>query len=64
MYFSWMTPLVTLGFKRPLEQADLSKLHPSDDPKKLYSLFLAAWSKELEKSDPSLFMALLKVAHF
>jgi ABC-type multidrug transport system fused ATPase/permease subunit len=59
-YFAWMTPLVYLGYTRPLEQDDLEKLHPSDDPTHLNKLFQEAWSEQLKKDEPSLFLALVK----
>jgi ATP-binding cassette, subfamily C (CFTR/MRP), member 1 len=59
-YFDWMTPMVYLGFKRPLEQDDLEQLHPTDDPTHLNNLFDKAWKEELKKPEPSLFIALVK----
>ena len=32
MYFTWLTPLVTKGYRTPLTESDLWKLHFSDDP--------------------------------
>jgi hypothetical protein len=63
-FFSWMTPLVRLGWSRPLVQEDLAHLHPSDDPTRLNLLFRDAWGAQLEKSEasgkpPSLLRALV-----
>jgi len=58
-YFAWMTPLVYLGYARPLEQDDLEKLHPTDDPTHLNKLFEKAWGDQLKKDHPSLFLALV-----
>jgi len=44
---------VLLGYARPLEQHDLEKLHPSDDPAFVSELFKTAWNKELEKEAQS-----------
>ena len=67
-YFAWVTPLVNLGFKRPLEQADLAKLHPSDDPTRLNAALQAAWAAEVNRAGaggrPSLFRALASAFGF
>lgn len=50
-YFSWMTPLVVLGFTRPLEQTDLAHLHSSDDPVQLNKQFRDAWQAQVSAAD-------------
>ena len=39
LYFLWMTPLVRLGYKRPLDETDLWRLHPTDEPTHLQAVF-------------------------
>jgi len=59
-YFLWMTPMVTLGSKKPLEENNLWRLHPSDHPVHLYDLFRTEWRREQTKARPSLFMSLFR----
>ncbi|KAL7747342.1 Transporter of the ATP-binding cassette (ABC) [Sorochytrium milnesiophthora] len=40
--FSWMSPLLALGFKRPLEPADLWQLSPFDDSRRSQAAFVKA----------------------
>lgn len=53
-YFSWMTPLVVLGWLRPLEQRDLAHLHASDDPTRLNQQFRDAWQAQVDAAEARL----------
>lgn len=44
--FSWLSPLVALGYKRPLEQEDLFPLGRDDQSKHISDTFAVAWAKE------------------
>lgn len=56
--FSWMTPLMKLGFKRPLVDSDIWQLDEWDQAEVLYNDFQLCWEKELTKSKPWLLRAI------
>eukprot|EP00210_Caulerpa_lentillifera_P008090 g7724.t1 len=67
--FSWMSPLLRQGYKRPLEFDDIWSLDYPDHSRKLSSDFQRHWTKELELGkgrgskrwdNPNLFRALKK----
>ncbi|XP_019082613.1 PREDICTED: ABC transporter C family member 8-like [Camelina sativa] len=41
--FSWMNPLLSLGFKRPLSREDIPSVVPEDEAELAYSKFSQAW---------------------
>jgi hypothetical protein len=45
--FTWLTPLMVLGFKRPLEEADVPPLAAADTASHLFFAFRREWQKEL-----------------
>ena len=48
--FSWLNPIITLGYKRPLEEEDLWKLSKGDQAEELTRRFNVHWDKELARS--------------
>ncbi|OQR88954.1 ATP-binding Cassette (ABC) Superfamily, partial [Thraustotheca clavata] len=60
VFFSWLTPLLDLGNKRPLEFNDLYQLNPNDQAVNVSSSFQQYWEQELGKSTPRLWRALAK----
>lgn len=58
--FSWMTPMMKFGYKNYLTQDDLWNLRRRDTTRVTLDDLNHAWEKELEKSTPSLWMALFK----
>ncbi|KAI7899459.1 multi drug resistance-associated protein MRP [Cokeromyces recurvatus] len=58
--FSWMTPLMQLGYKSPLVMDDLWNLRHDDETAVISQKFQKNWNKELQKEKPSLFRALFK----
>ncbi|KAF2005508.1 multidrug resistance-associated protein 1 [Amniculicola lignicola CBS 123094] len=57
--FSWMTPMMKKGYKTYLTQDDLWNLRKRDSTKATSSTFEEAWSYEMEKKHPSLWLAIL-----
>ncbi|KAI8975515.1 multi drug resistance-associated protein MRP [Mycotypha africana] len=57
--FSWMTPLMRLGYKHPLTMDDLWNLKSDDQSVNVGAEFQKNWQKELKKSKPSLLRALV-----
>ena len=47
--FWWITPLMVLGFKKPLTQEDLWALNPKDEAGYVSEQFEEAWDEELKK---------------
>lgn len=58
--FGWMTPLMKYGYKNYLTQDDLWNLRQRDTTRVTGGLLEHAWSIELEKKKPSLWIALFR----
>ncbi len=58
--FAWMTPLMKHGYREYLTEDDLWNLRSSDQSSTTGAQFQHAWSKELEKKRPSLWVALFR----
>ncbi|KAF1798871.1 P-loop containing nucleoside triphosphate hydrolase protein [Mucor lusitanicus] len=58
--FSWMTPLMRLGYQKPLTMDDLWNLKSDDQSAVVGVKFQENWQKELNKAKPSLLRALVK----
>lgn len=56
--FSWMTPLMKLGYKQPLMMDDLWNLKPEDQAAVISERFEQNWDLEMKKKNPSLLRAL------
>ncbi|KAJ1654449.1 hypothetical protein IWQ61_005620 [Dispira simplex] len=54
----WFNPLLALGYKRPLEDADLYKLRPQDSASYVLERFYMGWEKQRDKPRPALWKAL------
>ncbi|OAD00212.1 hypothetical protein MUCCIDRAFT_166009 [Mucor lusitanicus CBS 277.49] len=57
--FSWMTPLMQLGYKTPLVMEDLWNLKHEDEAQVVAKRFQKHWKREMDKEKPSLFRALV-----
>ncbi|CAK4317702.1 unnamed protein product [Aphanomyces euteiches] len=60
IFFSWLTPLLDLGNKRPLEFSDLYQLNLDDRAVHISKTFKKHWNVEMMKSKPRLWLALAK----
>ncbi|KAL2818465.1 P-loop containing nucleoside triphosphate hydrolase protein [Aspergillus cavernicola] len=58
--FSWMTPLMKFGYKNYLTQDDLWNLRRRDTTRTTGSFLEEHWEDELQKENPSLWMALFR----
>ncbi|KAK9055990.1 hypothetical protein SSX86_027077 [Deinandra increscens subsp. villosa] len=58
IFFSWMDPLMFLGYKRPLTEKDIWKLDTWDQTEALNSKFQIYWEEEIRKPKPWLLRAL------
>ncbi|XP_062185916.1 ABC transporter C family member 2-like isoform X2 [Phragmites australis] len=58
IFFSWMTPLMQQGYRRPIIDKDIWKLDSWDETETLYSRFQKCWNDELRKPKPWLLRAL------
>jgi len=56
--FDWMTPLMTLGYKRPIGEKDIWQLDTWDKTEQLYSNFQRYWDEERTRPNPWLLRAL------
>eukprot|EP00249_Psilotum_nudum_P023194 c28783_g1_i1 orf=631-5508(+) len=56
--FSWMTPLMELGYKRPIVEGDIWQLDAWDHTEHLYANFHKYWEEERMKENPWLLRAL------
>lgn len=56
--FSWMNPLMELGYKRPITEKDVWKLDTWDRTKTLHSKFQRCWTEESRRPKPWLLRAL------
>ncbi|KDO34469.1 hypothetical protein SPRG_00533 [Saprolegnia parasitica CBS 223.65] len=60
LFFSWLTPLLDLGNRRPLEFADLYQLNRDDRAVHISKSFQAQWSRELLLPTPRLWRAMAR----
>ncbi|KAI9729959.1 MAG: hypothetical protein M1834_006157 [Cirrosporium novae-zelandiae] len=58
--FSWMTPMMKLGYKKYLDQDDLWNLRKRDTTRNTGIALEEYWAIELDKKHPSLWIALFK----
>ncbi|CAA7404918.1 unnamed protein product [Spirodela intermedia] len=58
IYFSWMTPLMEKGYRRPITEKDVWKLDTWDLTETLHQDFEKCWIKESRKPKPWLLRAL------
>ncbi|KAJ0927366.1 putative ABC-type xenobiotic transporter [Helianthus annuus] len=58
IFFSWMNPLMVLGYKRPLTEKDIWKLDTWDQTETLNNKFQKYWAEEVRKPKPWLLRAL------
>ncbi|KAG1554327.1 hypothetical protein G6F51_000001 [Rhizopus arrhizus] len=58
--FSWMTPLMRLGYQKPLIMDDLWNLTTEDQSAIIGNRFQQNWEKEMQKAKPSLLRVLVK----
>ncbi|KAI7751096.1 hypothetical protein M8C21_020501 [Ambrosia artemisiifolia] len=58
IFFSWMDPLMLLGYKRPLTENDIWKLDTWDETETLNNKFQIHWAEEVRKPKPWLLRAL------
>jgi ATP-binding cassette subfamily C (CFTR/MRP) protein 1 len=58
--FSWMTPMMKHGYKTFLTQDDLWNLRKRDSTRDTADMFQTAWECELEKKNPSLWLAMFR----
>ncbi|XP_016548338.2 ABC transporter C family member 2 isoform X2 [Capsicum annuum] len=56
--FSWMNPLMQLGYKRPLTDKDVWKLDTWDQTETLNNSFQKSWAEESQRPKPWLLRAL------
>ncbi|CAI0545433.1 unnamed protein product [Linum tenue] len=56
--FAWMSPLMQLGYKRPITEKDVWKLDTWDQTETLNDRFQECWAEETRKSKPWLLRAL------
>ncbi|KAK7245644.1 hypothetical protein RIF29_40492 [Crotalaria pallida] len=58
IFFSWMNPIMQLGYKKPLTEKDIWKLDKWDRTETLINNFQRCWAEESRKSKPWLLRAL------
>lgn len=58
MVFSWMNPIMKLGYERPLTEKDIWKLDTWERTEALQNKFQKCWAEESQKSKPWLLRAL------
>ncbi|KAB2627658.1 ABC transporter C family member 12-like [Pyrus ussuriensis x Pyrus communis] len=58
MLFSWVNPLMKLGYQRPITEKDIWKLDTWDRTETLNNKFQACWAQERRKPKPWLLRAL------
>ncbi|XP_019185928.1 PREDICTED: ABC transporter C family member 12-like isoform X2 [Ipomoea nil] len=58
IYFGWMTPLMKLGYKKPINEKDVWMLDTWDRSETLSRKFLMCWMEESQRSKPWLLRAL------
>ncbi|KAJ2785541.1 hypothetical protein H4R18_000486 [Coemansia javaensis] len=60
LFFTWMTPLLELGQRRPLEMEDTWELARQFRPDVATAAFQRNWQAELKHARPSLFRAMVR----
>lgn len=60
LLFGWMSPLMKLGYQRPLTDKDIWLLDNWDTTEQLYGAFQKAWDEERSKPNPWLLRSLHK----
>ncbi len=58
LYFSWLTPLVSIGHQRPVKHRDLYSLCPGLTSRMLGEKLQRTWNQELKRQHPSLLRAM------
>ncbi|KAJ4703008.1 ABC transporter C family member 2-like [Melia azedarach] len=58
IYFGWITPLMQLGYKRPITEEDVWKLDTWDKTETVVEKFQRCWIEESHRSNPWLLRAL------
>ncbi|KAG6642050.1 ABC transporter C family member 2-like [Carya illinoinensis] len=58
IFFSWMNPIMKLGYERPLTEKDVWKLDTWDRTETLKNKFQRCWAEESQKPKPWLLRAL------
>ncbi|KAI9023065.1 multi drug resistance-associated protein MRP [Phycomyces nitens] len=58
--FDWMTPLMRLGYQKPLVMDDLWDLKHDDQSEVIGKKFQANWDVEMKKKNPSLLRVIVK----
>ncbi|GLT67384.1 hypothetical protein SLA2020_396980 [Shorea laevis] len=58
MFFSWMTPLMQQGYRRPITEKDIWKLDTWDRTETLNEKFQECWAKEMRRPKPWFLRAL------
>ncbi|KAH7568509.1 hypothetical protein JRO89_XS06G0008600 [Xanthoceras sorbifolium] len=58
IYFGWITPLMQLGYRKPITEKDVWKLDTWDRTETLIEKFQRCWVKESERPKPWLLRAL------
>ncbi|KAJ4703004.1 ABC transporter C family member 2-like [Melia azedarach] len=58
IYFGWMTPLLQLGYRKPITEKDIWKLDTWDETETLIEKFQRCWIEESQRSNPWLLRAL------
>ncbi|KAL6198463.1 hypothetical protein ACLB2K_028252 [Fragaria x ananassa] len=58
IYFGWMTPLMQLGYRKPITETDVWKLDTWDQTETLIKRFQECWVEESKRSKPWLLRAL------
>ncbi|CAI5980420.1 unnamed protein product [Closterium sp. NIES-65] len=56
--FGWMTPLMALGYRRPIEDSDVWRLNDGDRTATVYGRFEREWREEKARPKPWLLRAL------
>ncbi|KAL0442459.1 UNVERIFIED_CONTAM: ABC transporter C family member 2 [Sesamum latifolium] len=58
IYFDWMTPLMQLGYRKPITEKDVWKLDSWDQTETLSRKFQNSWEEEAKRSKPWLLRAM------
>ncbi|GLT67383.1 hypothetical protein SLA2020_396970 [Shorea laevis] len=58
IYFGWITPLMQIGYRRPITEKDVWKLDTWDQTETLMKKFQRSWAEETQKKKPWLLRAL------
>ncbi|GKV52727.1 hypothetical protein SLEP1_g59297 [Rubroshorea leprosula] len=58
IFFSWMSPLMQQGYRRPITEKDIWKLDTWDRTETLNEIFQECWAKEMQRPKPWLLRAL------